>query len=148
MRRTLVAAAMVGVTVSAAGLAAQAQMGQRQDAATGSGHDVSAQDVRATGGARISKERAAEIAKTLMATAKPNHASVSVNVGGLLPGDIDLEPLPSAVIDIVPEYRDFDYVAVNDEIAIVQPSTRKIVEVIDASGESHAMNGSGATKAP
>lgn len=50
------------------------------------------------------------------------------------------------MVDLVPEYRDYEYVAVNDEIVVVQPSPRHVVEVISAGGE-HAMNGDGATQA-
>jgi hypothetical protein len=42
-------------------------------------------------------------------------------------------------VNIVPEYRDYDYVVVHDEILIVQPSTRKVVEVIHRGGEAPAM---------
>ena len=37
-------------------------------------------------------------------------------------------------MDIVPEYRGYDYVVENDNIVIVQPSTRKVVEVISDTG--------------
>jgi hypothetical protein len=39
-----------------------------------------------------------------------------------------------------PEYRGYDYVVANDEVAIVQPSTRQVVEIISECGEA-ATNG-------
>jgi hypothetical protein len=39
---------------------------------------------------------------------------------------------------MVPEYQGYDYVVANDEVLIVQPSTRHIVEVIGGGG-SQAM---------
>jgi hypothetical protein len=35
-----------------------------------------------------------------------------------------LLPLPPAVVGLFPEYQGYEYVVVNDEIVIVQPSTR------------------------
>ena len=45
-------------------------------------------------------------------------------------------PLPASIVSIVPEYRGYDYVVVRDEIVIVQPSTRKVVEVIHRGGDA------------
>ena len=51
--------------------------------------------------------------------------------------------LPASIVSIVPEYRGYDYVVVRDEIVIVQPSTRKVVEVIHRGGDTHAMREGG-----
>ena len=74
-----------------------------------------------------------------MATATPQNINISVNVGANLPGDVDIRPLPPSIIELVPEYRDYDYVVVDDEIVIVQPSTRKVVEIIRTGGQTQAM---------
>ena len=93
----------------------------------------------AVGNAHLTGDRAAKIEHTLMATARPQHLNVNVNVGAALPGDVDLLPLPPDVVSLVPEYRGDDYVVVNDEIVIVQPSTRHVVEIIGGGGETQAM---------
>ena len=97
--------------------------------------------VEAKGNAHLSNEQASRISDTLWTTASPAQTTVNidVNVGEPLPGNLELMPLPPAVVSIVPEYGDYDYVVVRDEIVIVQPSTRKVVEVIHRGGESHAM---------
>lgn len=95
---------------------------------------VNPQNVRAEGNAHLTNDRAARIADTLMATARPQNVNVDVHIGGPLPGDVDLMPLPPTIVDLVPEYRDYDYVVVNDEIVIVQPSSRHVVEVINTGG--------------
>ncbi len=109
--------------------------------AQGDAH-VNPQNVRAEGNAHLTNDRAARIADTLMATARPTNINVDVHVGAPLPGDVDLMPLPPTIVDLVPEYRDYDYVVVNDEIVIVQPSTRHVVEVINTGGGT-AMNEGG-----
>jgi hypothetical protein len=105
------------------------------------GTNGAAATVEARGNAHLSSEQASRISDTLRTTAAPAQTSVNidVNVDEPLPGNVDLMPLPPAVVSIVPEYRGYDYVVVHDEIVIVQPSTRKVVEVIHRSGETHAM---------
>jgi hypothetical protein len=104
---------------------------------------VNPQAVRAEGNANLTKDKAARVADTLMTTARPQNVNVDVHVGALLPGNVDLTPLPPTIVDLVPEYRGYDYVVVNDEIVIVQPSTRNVVEVINTGG-GMAMNEGGA----
>jgi hypothetical protein len=108
---------------------------------TTAGTNGGAATVEASGNAHLSNEQASRIADTLWTTASPAQTSVNidVNVGEPLPGNVELMPLPPTVVSIVPEYRDYDYVVVHDEIIIVQPSTRKVVEVIRRGGETHAM---------
>jgi hypothetical protein len=94
--------------------------------------------VHAMGNAHITDDRAAKIERTLMASATPQHVNINVNVGAVLPGEVDVRPLPPAVVSLVPEYEGYDYVAMNDEIVIVQPSTRHVVEIIGGD-ETQAM---------
>jgi hypothetical protein len=37
-------------------------------------------------------------------------------------------------VRIAPQYRDYEYTVINDEIAIVDPRTREVVDIIDESG--------------
>jgi len=60
--------------------------------------------------------------------------NIRVDVGERLPERVRPRPLPSDIVDIVPEYRGYDYTVVHDEIAIVNPDTREIVDVIPEHG--------------
>lgn len=62
----------------------------------------------------------------------------SLSVGTVVPGDVRLQPLPAEVVEVVPQYRGYDFVLVKDEIVIVEPSTKKIVTVLPYSGRSTA----------
>lgn len=55
----------------------------------------------------------------------------SVSVGTVVPRDIELRPMPRTIVEIVPQYRDYDFFVVRDEIVIVQPRTHRIVDVIE-----------------
>ena len=43
-----------------------------------------------------------------------------------------MRPLPPTVIEIVPQYRGYDYFLVGDQIVIVDPDTLEIVAVLPA----------------
>ncbi len=60
--------------------------------------------------------------------------NIRVNVGERLPDRIRPVPLPSDIVSIVPEYRGYDYTVVEDQIAIIDPHSREIVDVIPERG--------------
>ncbi len=91
------------------------------------------ENVKAKGAVHLSHERAVEIARALMATANPQDVSLDVTVGGNLPGDAHIRALPSAVTKLAPEYQGYEYAVTRDQIVIVQPSTRRVVEVLSRS---------------
>ena len=62
----------------------------------------------------------------------------SLSVGTVVPADVRLQPLPAEVVEVVPQYRGYDFVLVKDELVIVEPSTKKIVTVLPYSGRSTA----------
>lgn len=66
------------------------------------------------------------------------NVNFSLSVGTVAPRDIRLQPLPAEVVEIVPQYRGYNFVLVKDEIVIIEPSTYKIVTVLPYSGRSTA----------
>jgi len=66
------------------------------------------------------------------------NVNFSLSVGTVVPRDVRLQPLPAEVVEVVPQYRGYDFVLVKDEIVIVEPSTYKIVTVLPYSGRSTA----------
>ena len=69
-------------------------------------------------------------------TASNENINIRVNVGDRLPSRVRPRPLPSDIVRIIPQYRDYEYVVINDEIAIIDPRSREVVEVIEESGSS------------
>ena len=121
-----------------AGAAAGAE--KQTNAGAGNAMQPNAGAVHATGNAHISNDQAARISQTLMASGGRENVNITnVSVGAAVPGDVTLMPLPASVVDLVPEYRGYDYVVAHDEIVIVEPSTRHIVEVIGGGGATEAM---------
>lgn len=142
MRKTLIrAAATIGIAAVAGlppVLAEASQPGQTtkpqaaQDAPASSPGEQGGpnQKVQSTGNTHISHDRAAKIARALTATASPQAVTIDVKVGNALPGDAELRALPPAVVALAPEYKGYEYAVAHNQIAIVQPSTRRVVEVI------------------
>jgi hypothetical protein len=62
----------------------------------------------------------------------------SLSVGTAVPRDIRLQPLPPDVVQVVPQYRGYNFFVVRDEIVIVDPSSFQIVTVLPRSGGSAA----------
>lgn len=53
-----------------------------------------------------------------------------ISVGVVAPASVNLVALPPVLIDLYPQYRSYRYVVVNEQIVIIDPDTRRIVEVI------------------
>lgn len=59
---------------------------------------------------------------------------VSVSAGAELPSRVQLQPLPSDIAAIRPQYRDYRFTVSEHEIVIVDPRSRRVVEVIARDG--------------
>jgi len=100
-------------------------------------------DVEVTGSLNIGREKAARVSDTLFRSGERVDIDVSVSVGMALPERVRPRPLPTSIVEIAPEYRGYDYVIIRDEIVIVEPSTRKVVEIIHHRGGQQARASSG-----
>jgi hypothetical protein len=57
--------------------------------------------------------------------------NVSVNVGVRIPHSVRLYPVPEDVIAIVPAYRDYMYVMLDDDrVAIIDPDSYEVVDIV------------------
>ena len=99
-----------------------------------SGRQMTGQNVQTTGKANLPHDKAAKVAQTLMASGasqSSQNINVHVSVGANLPADVVINPLPMTIVELVPEFRGYDYFVVGDEIVIVDPATRQVVEIIE-----------------
>jgi hypothetical protein len=64
--------------------------------------------------------------------------NISVSIGATIPRSVRLAPLPASIVAVVPQFRGFQYVVVEDEIVIIHPRTYRIVEVIPLEGRGSA----------
>jgi Protein of unknown function (DUF1236) len=114
--------------------------GDRANTTTQTGVSAQGRSGAATS-VQIDAQKQERIRTTLASTKVENisHADFSVSVGTRVPERYQFHPLPTEIVDIVPEYRGFDYMVVDNEIVIVNPSTREIVYTM-SEGRSAGMN--------
>jgi hypothetical protein len=55
---------------------------------------------------------------------------VPVHQGIQLPSDLEYHPLPADVVAVNPEWRGYNFIVVANEVLIVDPATREIVEIL------------------
>ena len=84
--------------------------------------------------AALSAEQHAKIWTTLRGekTERLTNVPFSITVGEIVPGTVHLYSLPVSILEYAPQYRDYEYILVGDEILIVDPRTLRIVAVIAA----------------
>ncbi len=68
---------------------------------------------------------------TTSSSARVTNVKFNVVIGTRVPRNVRFYPLPTAIVEIVPEYRGYEYIIVEDRITIVEPRSRMIVAVID-----------------
>ncbi len=65
----------------------------------------------------------------------------NVQIGAVVPPSVQFYPLPPDVISMVPQFRGYDYVMVDNDIAIIDPGTREVVSVLGEAGPPPATYG-------
>jgi len=65
---------------------------------------------------------------------KQANVNVEVRTGAVLPETVvhELEPIPAQIVEIVPRFRGYKVIRVKNEILIVEPSTRRVVYIIES----------------
>ena len=118
------------------------QQGPRPgDTKTGPTRDQTTTEQSRTGTAtssNIDERQRTEVVNRLRRdrSALSTNINVNVNVGVRLPSRARVRPLPQDIVRIMPRYRGYQYTVVQDEVVIVEPRTRKVVEVIREPGSS------------
>ena len=54
-----------------------------------------------------------------------------VTVGMSVPAEVELAPVPDTVVTEVPAVRSYRYFRWNDNVVLVDPGTRQVVQIID-----------------
>jgi hypothetical protein len=117
----------------------QAQQAPNAAGATNTAQQPSASD-NINASVNINDQQRTRISQSIAhLNVKPiSNVNFSVSVGTVVPRDIRLSPLPAEVVEVVPQYRGYNFVVVRDEIVIVEPSSYKIVAVLPQSGRATA----------
>lgn len=63
---------------------------------------------------------------------KPVTVQERVTVGSTLPSSVELQTIPSDIVTDIPSVRSYRYVTTDAGIAIVEPSSRRVIRVIQS----------------
>jgi hypothetical protein len=85
------------------------------------------------GSANLTNQQRTKITAVVMQhKVAPVRLDVAVRVGTRISDSVHFYPLPQEVFVIYPEWRDFDYILVGDEIVVLDPRTHEIVGILEA----------------
>lgn len=54
-------------------------------------------------------------------------------VGANVPDSVKLSPMPKTIVDLMPQTKDYEFGLVANQVLIVDPKSRRVVEVINQS---------------
>ena len=52
-------------------------------------------------------------------------------IGSTVPADVELMPVPETVVTELPDVRSYRYFRYQDDVVLVDPSSRRVVQIID-----------------
>jgi hypothetical protein len=86
----------------------------------------------APSGVNITTEQRSQIRTHLgqLRAGRVDRVDFNISVGTTVPRTVIIRDLPPAIVRIVPRYRGYKYILVEDEIVIIHPRTLRIVAVI------------------
>jgi hypothetical protein len=90
-----------------------------------------------TGQAGASAKLSTEQRTKITSVIREQHVQPATNVnfeiraGARVPRTVSFHPLPREIVTIYPEWREYEYFLVNNQIVVVNPRTLEIVDVID-----------------
>ncbi len=108
--------------------------GQRQQRDQASGSRAAPDRVRQVTLPQEKRDRVRNSFRRIGDVRQVNNVSIEISIGRRLPSDWDYRPVPIDIIEIVPEYRGYEFAYVEDRYVIVEPDTHEVVYVIDSDG--------------
>jgi len=84
----------------------------------------------ATGSLTIAPEKRTVI-KQRFTGAPVTTVKEKVTVGATVPADVELMAVPDTVVTELPTVKSYRYFRYNDDVVLVDPSSRRVVQIID-----------------
>lgn len=100
----------------------------------------SSTNVQVRGELDIDRQSATRVHDRLIrdTSVRETNVNINIDVGGRLPDRVRLRPVPADIVEISPRFRNYEYTIVRDEIVIVEPKTKKVVQIISGGGRGGA----------
>ena len=107
--------------------------GQRQGrAGVEQNRGVTTEQRSAASSVQLSQDQRTRI-REVVTTSNLHHVTrvdFPIKVGTRVPRTVALNPVPQSIIEIVPQYRGFDYIVVENDLIIIDPVTLQIVAIL------------------
>ncbi len=84
----------------------------------------------ATGAITFAPEQRTVIRQRLTTT-RPVQLQERITVGATVPSSVELVEVPETVVTEVPTVRNYRYFVWNNDVVLVDPSTRRVVQILD-----------------
>lgn len=120
------------------------QQGERQGAFGRTDRDESQRAGRnERGGARLSERDQTRMRDIIERRGGPriSRNEFNVRIGAVVPPNVQFAPLPPEIVAIAPQYRGYDFVRVEDQVAIIDPGDRQVVAMLGDEGGPPAAYG-------
>ena len=52
-------------------------------------------------------------------------------IGAVVPGSIELQSLPKTIVELIPELKNYEYAMVANQVLLVDPKNKQVVEIIN-----------------
>jgi hypothetical protein len=134
MKHTL--SVIASVIASLAAFAAGIGSAGAQSAPRGAGNSFTALPMSPQASVPLSAEQYARLRETLRGAGaeveRLSAVTFRVAIGDVVPDSVHFHRLPIQIVEYAPQYRDFDFIMVDDDILIVDPYSHRIAAVISA----------------
>lgn len=89
---------------------------------------------QAGAGAKLTTEQRTKVTTVIkQQNIKPvTNVNFNISIGTRVPRDVQFHPLPAEIVTVYPDWRGYDFILVNDQIIVINPSSYEIIAVIDA----------------
>ena len=92
---------------------------------------ITTEEGRSAGTVIIPAERAPAFRTVIRERRSVAVPDVRLSVGATLPESVELYSVPDTYVTEVPTVRSYRYAVINDRAVLVEPGTRRVVQVID-----------------
>jgi outer membrane biosynthesis protein TonB len=112
--------------------AGEESKGKAESKTTASGNQAASKFREANRGHELNEKQTADLSDRLRRHGRSaeTNVNIDVRVGMTLPETVTFEPIPADIVVEYPQFRGYDYVMVHDEVVIVDPQSRNIVDVV------------------
>ncbi|HEY8268838.1 MAG TPA: DUF1236 domain-containing protein [Xanthobacteraceae bacterium] len=80
---------------------------------------------------QLTTQQKSQVYKLIMSErSQPAPAGVSLRIGAKVPGTVQLNDVPESIHSEIPGVRQYKYIVVQNQVALIDPQTTEVIEII------------------